>query len=222
MLKAVLFDWDGTLMNSRQAILASYRDATSELLGEAFPVTPEDIALVTPMRAQQSFGMLSENPEMVERLIAAYHAAYLENSQETRAYEGTADVLDALLDRGLRIGVVTSKGRDRVESDAERSGIQDYFEVYVTGDETAEAKPHPGPVIEGLKAMEVTASEALYVGDGPQDVIAGRSAGAITVAASYGFHTMDEIEPESPDHIIDDISQMGEVIDDVLSDRESA
>lgn len=220
MLKAVLFDWDGTLVNSKDAILQSYRDSTTEHLGKPYPVTDEEVALIIPMRAQESFGMMSDDPDVVESLIAGYHAAYLRNSQTlTRAYDGAVETLHSLLDRGLRIGVVTSKGRDRVDHDAERFGLASYVEAYVTGDVSAERKPHPGPIREALEAMVLDASEVLYVGDGPQDVIAGRGAGVRTAAAAYGFHTMDEIELQQPDHVLQSVREVEDLVQRLVDEH---
>lgn len=212
MLKAVLFDWDGTLVDSKSAILTSYREATSRILGQEFPVTPADVAFVIPMRAQESFGMMSDDPEVVEGLIAAYHRAYLSNSAtQSGAYPGAAQTLSTLHAQGYRIGIITSKGRERVDQDAERFGLGEHIEHFVTGDVSAERKPHPGPVLEALAHMRLDPSEVVYVGDGQQDVIAGKGAGVITVAAIYGFHG-EEALAEGPDHVVRGIDEVVAIV----------
>lgn len=217
MIDVVLFDWDGTLVDSKSAIMSSYRDSTAEVLGAPYPSTPEEMALIMPMRAQESFGMMSDDSAVVEQLIAAYHRAYLRNSQMAGAFVGTRDVLDGLKARGFRLGVVTSKGRDRMSSDAERYGLTDLFDVLVTGDESAERKPHPGPIIDALEILGVRGASAVYVGDGPQDVLAGRGAGALTVSCGYGFHGADECLAERPDYLIDDIRDLPGVVDRIVA-----
>jgi phosphoglycolate phosphatase-like HAD superfamily hydrolase len=214
MIKAVLFDWDGTLVDSKKAILASYRDATTEVIGRAFPETAEEVARILPMRAQESFGSLSDDPAVVDRLIAAYHVAYLRNSQSLAgAFEHTVATLTALRDRGLQVGVVTSKARDRMESDRDRYGIGDIFAVAVTGDVSAERKPHPGPVIDAMEALGIKGDETVYVGDGPQDVLAGSGAGAVTVLCTYGFHDRTESAELAPDYVIDDVAEVLGIVD---------
>lgn len=213
-MRAILFDWDGTLVDSKKAILASYRDATTEVIGRAFPETEEEVARILPMRAQESFGSLSDDPAVVERLIAAYHVAYLRNSQSLAgAFEHTIATLTALKDRGLQVGIVTSKARDRMESDRDRYGIGDIFAVTVTGDVSAERKPHPGPVIDAMEALGIKGDETVYVGDGPQDVLAGSGAGAVTVLCTYGFHDRTESAELAPDYVIDDVADVLGIVD---------
>lgn len=217
-ITAVLFDWDGTLVNTKRAILQSYRDTTTLVLGRPYPDTPEETSLILPMRAQESFGMMSDDPAVVERLIAGYHVAYLRNSLELAgAFPGTVETLRGLRERGLTLGIVTSKGRERMEADAERYGLAGLFDVVVTGDDSAERKPHPGPIIDALALLGISGAQAIYVGDGPQDVLAGRAAGTMTVSCGYGFHGAAECLAENPDFLIETIDELKAVVDQVLA-----
>lgn len=218
MIRAVLFDWDGTLVDTKRVILASYRDATEKVLGRAFPQTPEEISLILPMRAQESFPMLAEGKADPAVLTAAYHEAYLVNSARWGGtFAETVSTLTALRDMGLTLGVVTSKSRDRVDSDMERFGLQGMFSVIVSGDVSAERKPHPGPVLDAIRELALHPSEVVMVGDGPQDVRAGRGAGALTVACTYGFHGREECSEADPDFLIDAIEELLAVVDTVMA-----
>lgn len=220
MIRAVLFDWDGTLVDSKKVILASYRDATEKVLGRAFPDTPEEIALILPMRAQESFPMLAEGKADPAVLTQAYHEAYLVNSERWgSAFAETRSTLDALKGQGLHLGLVTSKSRDRVDSDMDRFEMHDLFSVIVSGDVSAERKPHPGPVLDAVRVLDLDPSTVVMVGDGPQDVIAGRDAGAITVACTYGFHGRSECEEENPDFLIDAIEELLPIVDTLIAGR---
>jgi HAD superfamily hydrolase (TIGR01509 family) len=220
MIQAVLFDWDGTLVDSKKVILASYRDATEKVLGRAFPDTPEEIALILPMRAQESFPMLAEGQADPAVLTQAYHEAYLVNSERWGgAFTETRSTLDALKGQGLHLGLVTSKSRDRVDSDMDRFEMHDLFSVIVSGDVSAERKPHPGPVLDAVRVLGLDPSSVVMVGDGPQDVIAGRDAGAITVACTYGFHGRSECEEANPDFLIDAIEELLPIVDTLIAER---
>lgn len=209
MIEAVLFDWDGTLVDSKKAILQSYRDATGKVLGRAFPDTPEEVALILPMRAQESFPMLAGDRADPAELTQAYHDAYMVNSEQfAGAFAGTRSTLDAIVASGVTVGIVTSKSRDRVDSDMARFGLEGMFATIVSGDLSAERKPHPGPVLDAMRQLGVEPSQVLFVGDGPQDVIAGRAAGTLTVACTYGFHGREECAAEHPDYLIDAIEDL--------------
>lgn len=213
-VKAVLFDWDGTLANSKAAILQSYRDATTEILGRRFPDTPEEVERVMPLRAQESFGALSDDPSVVERLIEGYHQAYLRNSESlSHVFDNVVSTLEELRDRGITLGVVTTKWKNRLDADKARYGMEDLFEVSITGDVSVEYKPHPGPVLDAMKALDVSAAETIYVGDGPHDAIAGVKAGATTVLCTYGFHQRSETTQVEPHYVIDDITEMVGIVD---------
>jgi HAD superfamily hydrolase (TIGR01509 family) len=217
-ITAVLFDWDGTLVDTKSAIQKSYRDVTTRVLGKPYPNTPEEESLILPMRAQESFGMMSDDPAVVEQLIAGYHDVYLRNSEELAgAFSGAVETLAGLKERGLTLGVVTSKGRDRMESDALRYGLVGLFDIVVTGDDSAERKPHPGPIIDALELLGISGAQAIYVGDGPQDVLAGRGAGTLTVSCSYGFHGPAECMAENPDFLIESIEELTAVVDQILA-----
>jgi HAD superfamily hydrolase (TIGR01509 family) len=223
VITTVLFDWDGTLVDSKAAIQASYREATTEVLGRPYPSTEEEWVIVRPMRAQESFGMMSDDPAVVERLIERYGVAYRKNSEALgQAFPGTREVLEGLRARGLKTGVVTSKARSRMESDARSFGLEGLFDVLVTGDESAERKPHPGPIIDALQILGIEGSEVVYVGDGPQDVLAARGAGTLAVSCSYGLHGPEECLAENPDHMIHDIRELTSVVDLLLAPAPAA
>lgn len=209
MLKAVLFDWDGTLVDSLPAVLASYHDATSAILGRIYPDGSDELRIILPMRIDESMGRVAESPEMKGALIEAYRAAYRLHSQtKGRAFEGSRAVLEDLHERGLRVGVVTSKGEERFRSDAEGYGLADLVDEAVTAESVAERKPHPEPILFALAQLGVAPDAALYVGDGPQDVVAGHAAGLLVAAAAYGSHPLTELRAERPEWIIDSVSEL--------------
>ena len=219
MIKAVLFDWDGTILDNYEVIMASYRDATTEVLGRSVPSTPEEESRLIRLRGQESFGSMSDDPDVVAQIAAAYHRAYLVNVEKAGVpFPGAREVLESLRDRGLQVGVVTSKARVRYESDAARFGLADLFAVAVTGDEAIEAKPHPGPVLLAMDQLGLPSEEVVFAGDGPQDVAAGNAAGATSVGCRYGFHA-DEIDEAGADHVIDALSDIVALVDSLQSGR---
>ncbi|MCW3013642.1 MAG: Gph [Solirubrobacterales bacterium] len=202
-IQAVVFDWDGTLMDSKSAVLASYHEATIEVLGEAFPVDPADIEQIVQLRAKESFAIIAKGDrEVFDRVAEAFQRAYTSNAQQTQPFPGTLDTIERLRDLGVKIGIATSKARVRMDLEGERTGISALVDFAITGDDVTHAKPHPEAVAASIAGLGVDPARTLYVGDGPNDVIAGRDAGAITVGVTFGFHPA-EMRDEHPDHVIE-------------------
>lgn len=199
---AVMFDMDGTLVNSQTAIVASYHDATVKVMGEKFPVEAEDVNQIIQMRGQESFPLIAKgDAEIAEQLRVEFGAAYMIHQAEIPLFPEVEVMLAALKEGGIRLGIATSKARERFEEDMNRTGIREYFEVMITGDDVPHAKPHPAPITAGIEFMGISPDRLLYVGDGPNDVIAAREAGARQAGVEFGFHP-EECRAENPDYML--------------------
>jgi len=207
-IQAVVFDWDGTLMDSKSALIASYHQATIEVLGEPFPTRHEDIEQIVQLRAKESFSIIAKgDEELYDKVAAAFHEAYKANAETTQPFPGTMEMLRELKAQGVKIGIATSKARMRMDLEGVRTGINDLVDFAITGDDVTNAKPHPEAVASSIQGLGCDPARTLYVGDGPNDVIAGKGAGAITVGVSFGFHPV-EMRDEGPDHVIDDPAEL--------------
>lgn len=207
-VEAVAFDWDGTLVDSKRALLASYHATTIEILGAPFPTEDPDIERIVQMRGQESFELIAEGDEGRSELIAAaFHRHYTEQSLKVRPFPAVLETLERLRAAGIGIGVATSKARIRLDLEADRTGIGALVDAAITGDEVSQAKPDPECVREVIRRLGADPAATLYVGDGPNDVLAARGAGAIPVVVSFGFHP-ELARAERPDHVIDSFSEL--------------
>ena len=222
-LEAVLFDLDGTVVDTIPHILASFRHATAEVLGEALP---DDVLLRhvgVPLARQMR--LLTGDEEVAERLLASYrrfnHATH---DQMARLYPNTLAALSAISARGLPMGIVTSKSRAMATRALELFDIGPFFAVVVTADDTEVHKPEPLPVMYAAGLLGVDASRCAYVGDSPADVAAARGAGAVAIAATWGVAGQDRLAAAGPDLMIDDIGVLPSVlgITDGTSARQEA
>jgi HAD superfamily hydrolase (TIGR01509 family) len=199
----VLFDMDGTLLDSQQALLGAFRDATTEVLGAPFPVQREDADRVIQLSSKDVFPELAGGDgETAKRIEASFHRSYRARTDELRLFPGVREMLTALHEVGDTLGVVTSKSRVRLDRDLEQNDIGHLLDVTVCGDEVPAAKPDPAPIIAAMEMLSVKPAGVLFVGDGANDVIAAHSAGIRVVGAGYGFHP-EACRAAGPDHWIE-------------------
>lgn len=177
-----LFDFDGTLVDSIALILDSFRHATCTVLGA---VPPDDVLMAgvgTPLREQMS----ALHPARVDELVAVYREHNARRHGDLlRPYPGVDAMLAGLRRRGHALGIVTSKMRDAVELGMQHVPLG-RFDVVVTCEDTDRHKPDPAPVLHALAALAAPPASAVYVGDAPYDLRAGRGAGVATAAAMWG------------------------------------
>jgi len=188
----VLFDLDGTLIDSTPMILASFQHTTKTVLGRE-AAAEEVYAIVggPTLEAQ----MRSFAPDRVEELVAVYraHNTPLHDSLELCA--GMREVLETLKGEGRKLGIVTSKRRPTAQLALDHLVIEHYFDVIVTSDETKTHKPSPEPVLLALERAGAAAADTVYVGDSPYDVGAARAAGVYSIAVSWGgMHNVEDAD----------------------------
>ena len=197
----VLFDLDGTVVDSGAIILASMRHATREVLGEEY--TDEDL-----MKAVGGPGLEAQMaafaPDRVDELVSVYRAHNEPLHDELEECEGMGEVLVRLRDEGRRLGIVTAKRRSTVELAFASVPIAHLFEAVVGGDETERHKPHPEPLLLAAERMGADPAETAYVGDSPFDIRAAKAAGMHAIGVTWGrIHDRARLEAEEPDAVID-------------------
>lgn len=199
--ETVLFDLDGTVVDSGGIILASMRHATREVLGRDYSDHELLQAVGGPgLEAQMS----ALAPDHVERLVDVYRAHNEPLHDDLEACAGMEDVLVRLHDEGRRLGVVTAKRRSTVELAFARVPLGHLFEVTVGGDETERHKPDPAPLLLGAERLGADPTVTAYVGDSPFDIRAAKAAGMFAVAVTWGrIHDRARLETELPDAIVD-------------------
>ena len=187
----VLFDLDGTVIDSGAIILASMRHAAETVVGGEWSDAELMKAVGGPWLEAQ---VLAIDPDRVDELVRIYRA-HNEPLHDTLEYCGNIDVVLAeLLERGHRLGIVTAKRRVTVELAFAKLPLEHLFEVVVGGDETARHKPDPAPLLLALERLGASAEDAVYVGDSPFDMQAARAAGLYAIGVSWGrIHTADKL-----------------------------
>jgi pyrophosphatase PpaX len=202
----VLFDLDGTVVDSGAIILASMRHATREVLGREFG-DDELLGAVGGPGLEAQMAVFA--PDHVDELVRVYRAHNEPLHDELEACLGMEDVLVRLRAEGRRLGVVTAKRRATVELAFARIPLGHMFETLVGGDETERHKPDPQPLLVAAERMGVAPEACAYVGDSPFDVRAARAAGMGALAVTWGrIHDREKLEREEPDAIVETAEEL--------------
>jgi pyrophosphatase PpaX len=210
--KAILFDLDGTLIDTTELILYCFNHAWETIWGRTHP--PEAFVATMGVPLKEAIRRLlgttdGMEPEQigelraagcVESLVREYRACNAANHDRlARPFPGMELVVDKLRNRGYALGVVTSKSREFAQRGLRLCALWEFMEVFISMDDTSSHKPRPEPLLLALERLQVAPQHAVYVGDSRHDIQAGRAAGMRTVAALWGPVPRSELEAENPD-----------------------
>jgi pyrophosphatase PpaX len=203
----VLFDLDGTLVDSGTMILASFQHATRTVLSREIPEHELLSAVGGPGLREQ---MEAIDPARVEELIEVYSAHNAGLHDELQPCVGILDALAQLSAERRRMAVVTAKRRTTLALAFEvLPELRRFFDVTVGAEDTARHKPNPDPLLLALERLGASADDAVYVGDSPFDIQAAKAAGVGSVAVTWGrIHSRERLEREEPDAIVDTVEEL--------------
>jgi len=202
----VLFDLDGTVIDSGAIILASMRHATREVLGREY-TDAELMKTVGGPGLEAQMEALA--PERVAQLVDVYRAHNLPLHDTLEACMGMEDVLVRLHEEGRSLGIVTAKWRATAELAFATVPVGHLFATIVGGDETEKHKPDPEPLLLGAERLGADPAQTAYVGDSPFDMRAAKAAGMYGVAVTWGrIHDRSRLESEEPDAIVDTAEEL--------------
>ena len=194
-----LFDLDGTLIDSVELILRSYRHTLRTHRGVEPPDELWLKGLGTPIRVQ--LRQWTDDPAEIDAMAQTYTTYNLEHHDAlVRPYDGIVSAVTRLRERGKRLGLVTSKVRSTALRGLRLAGIADAFDVIVGADEVVHPKPHPEPVLTALERLGVGREDAVFIGDARHDMVCGRAAGVATAAALWGPFDRAHLEDLDPDY----------------------
>ncbi|MEO8561486.1 MAG: HAD-IA family hydrolase [bacterium] len=207
----LLFDLDGTLIDSIELILGAKRHAFIGFAGHA--PTDEEWRAGIGIPLQTALRHFAPDDAEVDRLFGRYREYQLEHHDRlVRTYDGIAEGIRELSSAGHPMALVTSKSDWMAEKALVLVGLDELIPVIVGCDSCVNHKPHPEPVERALALLGSEADNALFVGDSPHDVQSGRAAGVFTVGVSWGAFTREEMIASGADVVIDRPSELAGVV----------
>lgn len=205
---AVVFDLDGTLVDTVPLIVASYQHTFRTHFGRE-----EDEVRIRAWIGQPLIRAFREvDPARADELMATYLEWNDAHTEEfIRPFDGAAELLRDLSSAGVHVGVATSKRRGQAERAVTLTGLADLIDLTVTVEDTDRHKPEPEPIALACRRLGVEPMRAVYVGDATVDLLAGRAAGADTVAVLWGAGTreaLDEARPTARAETVDELRRL--------------
>lgn len=211
MIKAILFDLDGTLANTNNLIFESFKYTFKEHGIEG--VTDDEIYSFfgEPLTASMRRYV---DEDKVDELVETYRVFnHMMHDKMISDFPGVLDAVKRFKESGYKLGIVTSKREKMARKSLEALDLIDYFEILVTPELTTLHKPNKEPVEKGINLCDVAPFECIMVGDSPYDILSGNAAGAYTVAVNYTVIPMQAIIDSEPDFFIDSMDEMTDIIE---------
>ena len=210
MIDTVLFDLDGTICDTNELILQSFKITLAEVL--SLDEEKDTIYSYFGEPLDKSFSRYSNDIDEIENLVFYYRSFNEKNHDNMiKIFPGVKETLIALKKKNVKLGIVTSKRRKMAIKSLSRFNLEKYFTAIITPESTKLHKPNKAPVLEAMKVLNSKAHTTLMVGDSRYDIISGNSAGAMTCGVSYSV-LKDDLISSKPDYMIDEIYEVLDIV----------
>ncbi|WP_062354310.1 pyrophosphatase PpaX [Bacillus kwashiorkori] len=201
----ILFDLDGTLIDSNELIIQSFLHTFKKYAPNQF--TREDcIPLIGPSLYETFSSVDKEKAEEMVEYYRDFNKKYHDELLEQ--YDGVYETVELLVNRGFKIAVVTTKLKDVVMKGLEASKLTRFFEHIVALDDVANPKPDPEPIFKALNLLDSSPEEAIMVGDSYHDILAAKNAGTKSAAVAWSLKGRDHLMQFKPDYMLEHMSDL--------------
>ncbi|HSN58987.1 MAG TPA: pyrophosphatase PpaX [Clostridiaceae bacterium] len=218
MIKAILFDLDGTLIDTNELIVECFQHALKKHMDMVVP--REDV--IKTFGEPLIFAMKKYDEDNVDELLGHFRK-HQETRHDILAKEcaGATAGIEALREAGMKIALVTSKRRPMTERGLNLIGLYRYMDAVVAFEDTESHKPTGGPALKACELLGVRPEETIMVGDSHNDILCGKDAGCFTCLVSYTALPLEELMSYEPDFIIDSLSELVEICENINEEMEN-
>jgi phosphoglycolate phosphatase len=203
----IVFDWDGTLVDSASAIVECIQQASCELGLEVPERERASHVIGLGLRDSLRFALPALSEKRYAEFAACYSRHFLARESAMLPFAGIRDVLEELRARGHTLAVATGKSRPGLDRALEASGLKSCFAATRCADET-HPKPNPAMLLALMQALRISGAEALMIGDTSHDMDMARSAGVEALAVSYGAHPGEALRACAPRGCVDSVEDL--------------
>lgn len=210
-ITTLLFDLDGTLINTNELIVASFLDTLNHYYPDRYK--REDVIAFNGPPLQESFGSI--DPERVEEMVTHYRKHNWEHHDLlVTEFDEVYDTLKTLKESGYKLAIVSTKINAVVMKGLRFTKLDEFFEVIITLDHVEKAKPDPEPVQKALALLGSSPEEAIMIGDNYHDILSGQNAGTKTAGVAWSAKGREHLEQYNPDYILEKMSDIITILKD--------
>ncbi|MGM9928674.1 MAG: pyrophosphatase PpaX [Bacillus sp. (in: firmicutes)] len=208
-IETLLFDLDGTLINTTDLIIASFTHTLDHFCPNKFG--REEIVQFIGPPLTETFKKIDET--RMEEMINYYRAHNLQyHDALVKEYQGVYETIASLKEADYKIGVVTTKVRSTVDRGLKLGRLDSFFDVIVSLDDVQNAKPDPEPIYQALNQLKAVPESSIMVGDSHHDILAGKNAGTFTAGVSWTVKGQDYLQSYKPDYMLGNMSDLLKIV----------
>lgn len=210
-MKTILFDLDGTLIQSPKIILEAFKQTFATYLKDVI-LEDKELSNFLGQTLWQTFGSYTDDKELIDKLVEHYRKVSNQMIElGLEAYPHAKQTIKYLKGEGCKIGVVTSKLNDVATYHLKLTDLLEDIDLLVGYDDCEKHKPHPDPLLKAIELLDSTKEDTIYVGDHENDIKAAKNAGIASCAVTYS-NRLKEMLLEQPEYVIDELDNLKDIV----------
>lgn len=213
MIKAILFDFDGTLADTNPLIIRTFKETFAKMLKEKTLTEEEILACVGPTLEETGEKYFPENPQAFVDGYRTLNDKY--HDDMINIYPGIIQMMEALVAKGLKLAIVSSKRRDFVIRGMKCVDLYDYFDYIVAADDVMRHKPDPEPLLKAMNHFGLKPHECLMVGDNGHDIHGAKNADILGIAVGWAFKGAEYLRALNPDYLVETPMDIVGIVDEL-------
>ncbi|MFA5470702.1 MAG: HAD-IIIA family hydrolase [Acholeplasmataceae bacterium] len=210
-MKTILFDLDGTLIQTPKIILDAFKLTFKTYLPDV-DLNDSELSNFLGQTLWQTFGYYTDDEKLVDEMINAYRKTSNEMIEMgLMPYPNAKQTIEYLKKQGCKIGIVTSKMKDVASYHLKLTNLFEDVDVIIGYEDAENHKPHPDPILKALALLDAKKADTIYIGDHENDIKAAKKAGIESCAVTYSLR-LKEMLAEQPEYVIDDLSNLEDIV----------